>query len=79
MTTHQIPDAPCQVVPPGRGHRTHWLAVVEHCPLCGKRHTHGAGTDGTDLGLRAAHCGGYRHGQGREYRLVLDGAPDVAR
>jgi hypothetical protein len=44
------------------------LWVVEHCPHCGQRHTHGAGRVGEDpapyLGHRGAHClaspaGGY--------------------
>lgn len=50
------PDAPCRLVPPGRGHRTHYLAVVPECPLCGRQHTHGAGVDGDRLGHRCAHC-----------------------
>ena len=39
-----------------------WSWVIEDCPLCGRRHVHGAGAPGGDprrlLGHRVAHCGG---------------------
>jgi len=31
--------------------------IIERCPLCGKRHTHGTGGKaGPDFGHRLAHC-----------------------
>ncbi len=40
--------------------RGYLLWVVDVCPLCGQRHTHGAGRVGEDprlyLGHRVAHC-----------------------
>jgi hypothetical protein len=47
-----------RLVPPARPGRA-VLAVVDHCPLCGRPHVHGAGVDllRPHLGLRVAHCG----------------------
>jgi hypothetical protein len=39
-----------------------WDLVIEHCPYCGKRHTHGGGSGiAPSLGRRLSHChnGGY--------------------
>jgi hypothetical protein len=52
-----IPEAAVRLVPPTRPGRA-VLAVVDHCPYCQGRHTHGAGTDGRRplLGTRVSHC-----------------------
>lgn len=48
------------------------LWVIEDCPFCHKKHTHGAGRPGVDdprsyLGHRVAHCD---HCPSRQYKLV---------
>ncbi len=50
------PIAYAELIPPGPGHRTHYLWVLLDCPHCHQRHTHGAGRDGTVDGHRVAHC-----------------------
>jgi hypothetical protein len=47
--------------------------IVESCPWCGKRHTHGLGdasASGTSFGHRLAHCEGTARGNARGYHLV---------
>ncbi|MFE6521891.1 hypothetical protein [Streptomyces sp. NPDC057794] len=37
----------------------YWLLVIDRCPLCGRPHRHGGGSDEhPSYGHRAAHCGG---------------------
>lgn len=50
------PVALAELIPPGPGHRTHYLWRILDCPHCHRQHTHGAGRDGTDAGHRVAHC-----------------------
>jgi hypothetical protein len=34
-----------------------WILTVARCPFCGKRHSHGGGSDDMpDLGARRSHC-----------------------
>jgi hypothetical protein len=34
-----------------------WILTVARCPFCGKRHSHGGGSDETpDFGYRNSHC-----------------------
>ena len=54
--------------------------VVQCCPFCGQRHTHGAGRGSLALakkylGARVAHCDGLRGS--RAYELVDEGEYDV--
>lgn len=54
--------------------KSSWIWVVEHCPFCGKRHTHGGGALTDDprknLGARLAHCVTQSAANGRSYGLV---------
>jgi hypothetical protein len=54
-TAHETPLALCAVVWSARGR--YWPVTVLQCPLCRRKHFHGAG-DGPDpdLGARVAHC-----------------------
>jgi len=47
-------------------------SLVGQCPICGKWHTHGGGTDGENLilGHRCSHC---TTGNGGDYELRLEG------
>jgi hypothetical protein len=42
------------------GQKAYFTWVVPHCPICGKRHTHGGGNEEEKvdefLGYRVAHC-----------------------
>lgn len=53
-----IPDAPCTVERVMNYDGPVYLLHVAHCPLCGKKHTHGGGDDINHLllGHREAHC-----------------------
>lgn len=53
---------------PRRGRDGIWPLIVDRCPLCGQRHSHGGGNgDAPVFGCRAAHC--MTTGAG-SYRLV---------
>lgn len=54
-TMDAITEAPAILTPPDRPGRP-WLWIIPSCPLCGSRHTHGAGLDGNRSGTRVAHC-----------------------
>jgi hypothetical protein len=69
------PEARCRVIAVHRRGRVHWLAIVDRCPLCRKKHTHGAGPDGTTLGLRRRHCRDGYDARGRRRWTRLQ-APD---
>src|SRR5215212_11677957 len=69
------PHAPVSVVWSSRGR--YWAVTVERCPLCGKRHHHGGGSDKTpDLGYRNSHC---ITGPGGTYELIETPASIAAR
>jgi hypothetical protein len=53
----KVPQANVRLVPPRRPGEV-VTAVVERCPYCQGRHTHGAGTDVRRplLGTRVSHC-----------------------
>jgi len=59
-----------------------WLWVVDKCPLCGKRHTHGGGLIEDDpfdnLGHRYAHCDSLKPEPGG-YILVAAREKDLER
>jgi hypothetical protein len=62
----ETPHALVSVVWSPRGR--YWAVTVERCPLCGKRHHHGAGSGDTpDLGARRSHC---ITGPGGTYELI---------
>lgn len=77
--TYEIPEAVARVIVVHERRKDIYLLQVDCCPLCGKRHTHGAGTDPeqvhTYLGHREAHCfdDNTPH-KGAGYNLVLDNA-----
>ena len=52
-------------------HRFEYSWVIDHCPFCGKRHTHGGGAKKENprdfLGWRVPHCDANVAAQ---YRLV---------
>ena len=54
VTQEVYPEVRGQLIPPG-GPGEGWKVKIV-CPLCGEIHTHGAGSDGTCLGHRLAHC-----------------------
>jgi hypothetical protein len=54
-----------QLIPPSRRGQVYQVKVI--CPYCGKPHFHGAGPNGTRLGLRRPECN-----QGEQYLLVVD-------
>lgn len=49
-----------------------WLWVIDDCPYCGRRHTHGGGrgTGPTLLGFRVPHCWGPGVDDLPQYELV---------
>jgi hypothetical protein len=48
-----------------------WILTVARCPFCGKRHSHGGGSDDApDLGYRRPHC---LTGSHPDYELVARG------
>jgi hypothetical protein len=51
-----VPTAACVVVWSSRA--GYWAVTIPTCPLCGKKHHHGGGTDPQRpvLGHRASHC-----------------------
>jgi hypothetical protein len=54
-----------------------WILTVACCPFCGRRHSHGGGSDETpDLGFRVSHC---IAGPGGTYDLVETAASIAAR
>jgi len=66
------------VKPHGRGAPYSWRVL--RCPVCGRRHRHGAGCSRRDvsryLGTRLAHCGQGAL-SGFQYRLVWQGREDA--
>src|SRR5829696_8915064 len=73
--TVETPLALVSVVWSSRGH--YWVVTVARCPFCGKRHSHGGGSDDTpDLGYRNSHC---ITGPGGTYELVETAASIAAR
>ena len=59
-TANRIPNAVARVIVVHERRQDVYSLVVDKCPLCGKTHTHGAGTNKdevhTYLGHRTAHC-----------------------
>jgi hypothetical protein len=73
-TDAETPRAECTVVWSTRD--TFWSVTVIKCPLCGRKHFHGAGSDREpDLGARRSHCGD----QQGDYELVETVASRAAR
>lgn len=74
----EIPDAEARVIVVHERRQDVYLLVVDKCPLCGKTHTHGAGTNPdevhTYLGHRSCHCFNPPYGN-NGYNLVL--APEA--
>lgn len=73
---NEIPDAVAHIKVVHERRQDVYLLVVDCCPLCGKRHTHGGGTDPeqvhTFLGHRSAHCfNDFTPGKNRGYNLIL--------
>jgi hypothetical protein len=72
-----FPDAPARLVRKQQG----YLWIVDVCPLCGQRHTHGGGAlDGDPsqlLGHRNAHCASRPLSEPGGYLLVAAPAHEV--
>ena len=55
-----------------RAKNGYWQLNVQHCPFCGKRHSHGGlNGDAPDLGPRVAPCAGASTPHDARYELVL--------
>ena len=69
-----IPDAVAHITVVHERRQDVYLLVVDCCPLCGKTHTHGAGTNKdeihTYLGHRSCHCFNPPYGN-NGYNLIL--------
>ncbi|MDX3099702.1 hypothetical protein [Nonomuraea angiospora] len=46
-----------RLLPPNGRRSPHWLLTIDRCPICSRRHTHGApaGPDTTEI-RRLSHC-----------------------